>query len=98
MVWSKLDAGILADKVILLLWNLISPQPHNTTQRGPLASTWEQSHTNLSVGGDVISFRMMTSSNENIVRVFFTEFHTQRPVMRSFDVYFDLRLDKRLSK
>ena len=26
------------------------------------------------------------------------EFPTQRPVMRSFDVYFDLRPDKRLSK
>ena len=26
------------------------------------------------------------------------EFHTQRPVTRSFDVYFDLRLNKRLSK
>ena len=26
------------------------------------------------------------------------EFHTQRPVMRGFDVFFDLRLNKRLSK
>ena len=26
------------------------------------------------------------------------EFHTQRPVTRSFDVFFDLRLNKRLSK
>ena len=26
------------------------------------------------------------------------EFHTQRPVTRSFDVYFDLRPDQRLSK
>ena len=50
---------------------------------------------------------MMTSSNENIFRVTgplcgeFTgpgEFSTQRPVMRSFDVFFDLRLNKRLSK
>ena len=53
------------------------------------------------------SFRMMTSSNGNIFRVTgplcgeFTgpgEFPTQRPVTRSFDVYFDLRLNKRLSK
>ena len=50
---------------------------------------------------------MMTSSNGNIFRVTgplcgeFTgpgEFPTQRPVMRSFDVLFDLRLNKRLSK
>ena len=50
---------------------------------------------------------MMTSSNGNIFRITgplcgeFTgpgEFPTQRPVTRSFDVFFDLRLNKRLSK
>ena len=50
---------------------------------------------------------MMTSSNGNIFRVTgplcgeFTgpgEFPTQRPVTRSFDVFFDLGLNKRLSK
>ena len=50
---------------------------------------------------------MMTSSNENIFRVTgplcggFTgpgESPTQRPVTRSFGVFFDLRLNKRLSK
>ena len=50
---------------------------------------------------------MMTSSNGNIFRVTgplcgeFTgpgELPTQRPVTRSFDVFFDLRLNKRLSK
>ena len=49
----------------------------------------------------------MTSSNGNILRVsgllwwnslVTGEFHLQRPVMRSFDVFFDLCLDKRLSK
>ena len=49
----------------------------------------------------------MTSSNGNIFRVTgplcgeFTgpgEFPTQRPVAQSFDVFFDLRLKKRLSK
>ena len=53
------------------------------------------------------SFDMMTSSNGNIFRGTgplcgeFTgpgEFPTQRPVTRSFDVFFDLRLNKRLSK
>ena len=52
-------------------------------------------------------FHMMTSSNGDIFRVTgplcgeFTgpgEFPTQRPVTRSFDVFFDLRLNKRLSK
>ena len=55
----------------------------------------------------VLSWFMMTSSNGNIFRVTgplcgeFTgpgEFPTQRPVTRSFDVYFDLRLNKRLCK
>ena len=50
---------------------------------------------------------MMTSSNGNIFRVTgplcveFTgpgEFPSQMPVTRSFDVFFDLRLNKRLSK
>ena len=50
---------------------------------------------------------MVTSSNGNIFRVTghlcgeFTgpgEFPTQRPVTRNFDVFFDLRLNKRLSK
>ena len=49
----------------------------------------------------------MTSTNGNIFRVTghlcgeFTgpgEFHTQRPVTRSFDVRFDLRPNKRLNK
>ena len=48
---------------------------------------------------------MMTSSNGNIFRVtghlcgeFAGELPTQRPVTRSFDVFFVLRLNKRLSK
>ena len=53
------------------------------------------------------TLHMKTSSNGNIFRVTghlcgeFTgpgEFPTQRPVTRSFDVYFDLRPNKRLSK
>ena len=50
---------------------------------------------------------LMTSSNGNIFRVtglcagnspITGEFPSQRPMMRSFDVFFDLRLNKRLSK
>ena len=58
----------------------------------------------------MISFRllfrqrfMMTSSNGKIFRVtgylcVTVEFTAQRPVTRSFDVFFDLRRKKRLSK
>ena len=44
---------------------------------------------------------MMTSSNWNTFRVaghLCGEFPAQRPVMRSFDIFFDLRLNKRLGK
>ena len=64
-----------------------------------------QSPVNLTtLRGETI---MMASSNGNIFRVTgplcgeFTgpgELPTQRPVTRSFDVFFDLRLNKRLSK
>ena len=42
---------------------------------------------------------MITSSNGNIFRSSVaSEFRSQRPVTRSFDVFFDLHLNKRLSK
>ena len=62
---------------------------------------------NMSPGVTPAIIRMMTSSNGNIFRVTghlcgeFTgpgEFPTQRPVTRSFDAFFDLRLNKRLSR
>ena len=68
-------------------------------------------HPNILVvviaNGQRLAFTMMTSSNGNIFRVTgplcgeFTgpgEFPTQRPVTRSFDVFFDRRLNKRSSK
>ena len=67
-------------------------------------SCYEVDHTFQTV---ITSHRMMTSSNGNLLRVTghlsgeFTgpgEFPTQRPVTRSFDVFFDLRLNKWLSK
>ena len=59
------------------------------------------------IGNSTTQPCMMTSSNGNIFRVTgplcgeFTgpgEFPTQRPVTRSFDVFFDLGLNKRLIK
>ena len=61
----------------------------------------------LNIKGRHTAFFMMTSSNGNIFRVTghlygeFTgtgEFPAQRPVTRSFDISFDLCLNKRLSK
>ena len=49
----------------------------------------------------VSDISMMTLSNGSISRVtghLYRGFPAQRPVTRSFDVFFDLRLDKRLSK
>ena len=57
--------------------------------------------------GIKVNHHMMTSSNGNIFRVtgplwgnspVIGEFSSQRPVTRSFDVFLDLRLNKRLSK
>ena len=57
---------------------------------------------------ELSSLIVMTSSNGNIIRVtghLYGEFtghrwipRTQRPVTRSFGVFFDLRLNERLSK
>ena len=55
-------------------------------------------------GPNITENHMMTSSNGNIFRVTgplcgeFGEFPAQRSVPRSFDVFFDLRLNKRLRK
>ena len=63
--------------------------------------------SNIMIEQSLSAWYMMTSSNGNIFRVTgplcgeFTgpgEVPTQRPVTRSFDVFFDMRLNKRLSK
>ena len=66
-----------------------------------------QTKAGITLNYAICTDHMMTSSNGNIFRVTgplcgeFTgpgEFPTQRPVTRSFDVFFDLCLNKRLSK
>ena len=75
----------------------------------PILSMWRQFSFDVTRTTWVLcnTGYMMTSSNGNIFRVTgplcgeFTgpgKFPTQRPVTRSFDVFFDLRLNKRLSK
>ena len=70
-------------------------------------STSMFSHSSIESKNTFVTKYMMTSSNGNIFRVTdhlcgeFTgpgDFPTQRTVTRSFNVFFDLRLNKRLSK
>ena len=74
-----------------------------------LNARWKSSHTIINPWFDIVLHvsSMMTSSNGNIFRVTgalcgeFTgpgEFPTQKPVTRSFDVFLDLCMNKRLSK
>ena len=64
-----------------------------------LTSYWKEAYTPL-----IPINIMMTPSNGNIFRVTgplcgeFTGHRSQRPVTRNFDVFFDLHLNKRLSK
>ena len=83
---------------LILLWNEQNSQQHNLLQKLYNCESGVRCYQ---------AVFMMTSSNGNIFRVTghlcgeFTvpcEFPTQRPVTRSFDVFFDLRLNKRLSK
>ena len=61
----------------------------------------------VNVRGNIVFLNMMTSSNGSIFRVIDPlcgkspvtgELSAQKPVTRSFDVFFGLRMDKRLSK
>ena len=81
----------------------------SANHRAGSTSQWEaMSHTQLRVlQPPATRYFMMTSSNGNIFRVTGHlrgevtgpgEFPTQRPVTQSSDVFFDLRLNKRLSK
>ena len=66
--------------------NHVSKRGHKDTTRGDIIIPWGH---------------MMTSSNGSIFRVtgpLYGESSSQRPVTRSFGVFFDLRLDKRFSK
>ena len=94
------DAEELWCSLICAWKNRLSKQSRRRWFETPLPSLWR--HCNVKA-----FIYMMTSSNGNIFRVTsplcgeFTgpgEFPTQRPVTRSFDVFFDLRPNKRLSK
>ena len=71
---------------------------------GALTSHFMEEHSSPT---SIFPVFMMTSSNGNMFRVTgfcpgnssaIAEFSSHRPVTRSFDVFFDLRLNKRLSK
>ena len=85
----------------------IQQWPVNFPHKGSVTQALMFSVMLAETKGCTSKWTMMTSSNGNIFRVAghlcgeFTgpgEFPTQRPVTRSFDVFFDLRLNKRLSK
>ena len=78
-------------------------ESHVSRPRGACMSQ----QSNPSLGQIIVRWFMMTSSNGNISHVTGIcagnspvpgEFPAQRPVTRSFDVFFDLRLNKRLRK
>ena len=88
--------------MIVSLWNLGSAAAEAAVN---FQSDWKSLTWHCSYGK--FSIVMMTSSKGNIFRVTGNlsgespvtgEFPTQRPVTRSFDVFFDLHLNKRLSK
>ena len=90
----------------LAVWNRITAKSIFYVICFTMGKLWLK-QTILCMGGTTEFQDMMTSSNGNIFRVTghlcgeFTspgEFPTQRPVTRGFDVFFDLRLNKRLSK
>ena len=82
IVFERILRGMALNPPLLLITNIVYP----------------------ATPGEIMFFIMMTSSNERIFRVtgpfvwVTGEFPAQRPVTRSFDVFFDLRLNKRFSK
>ena len=91
----------------LMPWLLMSWRCKESRHQQPRHWLSCREYSGLSTRRDNGNGNMMTSSNGNIFRVTcplcgeFTgpgEFPTQRPVTRSFNVFFDLRLNKRLSK
>ena len=76
---------------VKLLWHR---RQLNDTSHVPAKSKWKWTRI---LGLLKNLYFMMTSSNGNIFRVT-GEFSLQRPVTRSFDVFCDLRPNKRLSK
>ena len=100
--------AVVIDSLPYVLWNIQNSETRFALllllfHEGLWAHNWKLSKIHFAQ----VSFLMMTSSNGSIFRVTgplcgeFTglgEFPTQRPVTRSFDVFFDLRLNKRLSK
>ena len=101
--WRSCDVTVMRHSCIVFSLNTETDQRRKIIQYASSRRVVTRNKLQ-SPGIDMI---MMTSSNGNIFRVTgllcgeFTgpgEFSTQRQVTRSFDVFFDLRLNKRLSK
>ena len=97
------DISSSHEEVLADLAGNIRPSACEIEERG-YAHVYTDKLINISVSMYACAY-MMTSSNGNIFRVtgalcreFTVEFPSQRPVTRSFDVFFVLCLNKRLSK
>ena len=107
-VHSRIIQGMRFENDKRWIWNLLYPAlSHEMAQCVLKQIRWILYPQTMLLVNHSPTISMMTSSNGNIFRVTghlcgeFTgpgEFPTQRPVTRSFDVFFDLRLNKRLSK
>ena len=102
---SDLDSIYFIHKVTI--WRISSATSIKAPKSDPILVSPEIVFNSLFIELRLGELNMITSSNGNIFRVTgplcgeFTgpgEFPTQRPLTRSFDVFFDLRLNKRLSK
>ena len=105
-VWSKTSMWLWIMKIVPEVFEIRSCKVSCFCLRVPRPSQCTSMAKGFRVAYESWKF-MMTSSNGHIFRVTgplcgeFTgpgEFPTQRPVTRSFGVFFDLRLNKRLSK
>ena len=111
-IWNTLPVICRSAPINQFWQRFITKQPAQRLcswfEEGPTRSDYHfnVSYTHTVVYSSLIFF-LMTSSNGNIFRVTsplcgeFTgpgEFPKQKPVTRSFDVFFDLRLNKRFSK
>ena len=91
-------SSIIKFVIIVCNWfphvlNLPRCQPVSVAHNHPATSV-EQTGMMVSLNGNISTLLALCAGNYSVT----SEFPTQRPVMRSFDVFFDLRMNKRLSK
>ena len=105
MAWRRPGDKSLSEPMVFNL--LIHIWQNYVSRRSVDDLLYRLSASSFKYGTDIKTLNMKTSSNGNIFRVtghlcgnspVSGEFPAQRPVMRSFDVFFDLHPNERLSK